>query len=273
MVSAARVQRLQNLSQGKGLDDEFDPRYTFALLFALPIAGVLAQFFYLVKGDLTMAQVRQISRRLHFSDLVTIGWYAIDAFTHLSIELGYLVLALTSTPAKSDTYLGWIWREYGRADSRWAVRDANVISIEFLTVFIGLLCIMQIYGCFFKTAWRHPLQIIICVSELYGGWMTFCPEWVDGSPNLDTSDPILLWIYLVFMNGLWVVIPALLLWDSFARLTDVSDQSKARLDLANLSKSGAPTRKWWQAAAITIILYMVLVPGIIFSAKGVPVEL
>lgn len=46
-------------------------------------------------------------------------------------------------------------------------------------------------------------------------------EWLDGNPNLDGSDFSLLWIYLVFMNGLWVVIPLLLLWDSFARLTQV----------------------------------------------------
>lgn len=49
----------------------------------------------------------------------------------------------------------------------------------------------------------------------------FCTEWVDGSPNLNGSDFNLLWIYLVFMNGLWVVIPLLLLWDSFSRLSQV----------------------------------------------------
>ena len=29
-------------------------------------------------------------------------------------------------------------------------------------------------------------------SELYGGFMTFAPEWLTGSPNLDTSN----WMYL-----------------------------------------------------------------------------
>jgi hypothetical protein len=27
-------------------------------------------------------------------------------------------------------------------------------------------------------------------------WMTFCPEWLTGSPNLDTSNPMYLWLYL-----------------------------------------------------------------------------
>ena len=26
--------------------------------------------------------------------------------------------------------------------------------------------------------------MIVCTAELYGGWMTFCPEWIEGSPNL-----------------------------------------------------------------------------------------
>lgn len=26
--------------------------------------------------------------------------------------------------------------------------------------------------------------------------MTFCPEWLTGSPNLDTSNPLYLWVYL-----------------------------------------------------------------------------
>jgi hypothetical protein len=266
-----RMDRIRNLGKGAP-GDNHDPTIAFILLFSLPICGLLAQAFYIVKGELTMESVRKAYVRLHFHDFLTILWYSIDAMTHLTMELSYLILALTSTAEKSNTLPGWVWREYSRADARWAVRDANVISIEILTMFMGILCVLQIYGTFFKTSWRHPLQMIICVAELYGGWMTFCPEWVDGSPNLNTGDPVLLWIYLVFMNGLWVVIPGLLLWDSYARLCDVCDVAKARLDLEEVRKVGAPTRAYWNVAGITIVLYMVLVPGIIFSANGVPVK-
>lgn len=113
--------------------------------------------------------------RFTFPEWVTLVWFGIDAFTHLSIELGYVCLALTTTAAKSDTYLGHIWREYGRADARWAIRDANVISIEIATVTVGILCLFQIYGVIKRSSWRHVLQVIICVAELYGGWMTFAP--------------------------------------------------------------------------------------------------
>ncbi len=268
----SRINRIRNIGRVKGDSENSNPTLPLILLFALPICGLLCQFYYAYSGKITMENLRKAYSRLHFHDILIVLWYIMDAGTHLSIELGYVILALTCTAEKSDTPLGWLWREYSRADARWAVRDANVISVEILTVVMGILCLFQIYGTFMKTSWRHPLQIIICVSELYGGWMTFCPEWVDGSPNLRTSDPVLLWIYLVFMNGLWVVIPALLLWDSFSRLTDVCDVAKARLDLEDVPKAGAPTKVWWKSAAICIVLYVVLMPAIIFSAKGVPVK-
>lgn len=59
--------------------------------------------------------------------------------------------------------------------------------------------------------------------------VSYFVEWIEGSPNLNGSDFNLLWIYLVFMNGLWVVVPLLLLWDSFARISNVSDDCAAIL--------------------------------------------
>jgi hypothetical protein len=81
-----------------------------------------------------MAKKADLSK-FTFAEWFALVWFCIDAFTHLTIEFGYVCLALTTTARKSDTYLGWIWREYGRADARWAVRDVNVISLEILTVF------------------------------------------------------------------------------------------------------------------------------------------
>ena len=90
---------------------------------------------------------------LSFGDLVTVIWFALDAGTHLTIEAAYLYLALGTTgekstiiiiqminyflriAAKSDSFFGHIWREYGRADSRWAIRDPVIISLELVTVF------------------------------------------------------------------------------------------------------------------------------------------
>lgn len=62
---------------------------------------------------------------------------------------------------------------------------------------------------------RHFVQITLSVCELYGGWMTFCPDWLIGSPHLNTSNGLYLWVYLVFFNGVWVLVPFLLLVQSW----------------------------------------------------------
>ena len=160
--------------------------------------------------------------KLSFSEKLCFIWFVLDAFTHLTIELGYVCLALSKTAEKTDNFLGHIWREYGRADLRWVIRDPTIISVEIATVFVGILCLFQIYAVATRASWRHVLQVIISAAELYGGWITFAPEWIENNPNLNGSSFTLFWIYLVFMNGLWVVIPSLLLWDSISKINAVS---------------------------------------------------
>ena len=47
------------------------------------------------------------------------------------------------------------------------------------------------------------------------GFMTFAPEWLTGSPNLDTSNFMYLWVYLTFFNMLWVFFPLFVLYESY----------------------------------------------------------
>lgn len=48
--------------------------------------------------------------------------------------------------------------------------------------------------------------------------MTFAPEWLTGSPNLDTSNAMFLWVYLFFFNTLWVWIPLWILYEAYSAL-------------------------------------------------------
>jgi len=45
--------------------------------------------------------------------------------------------------------------------------------------------------------------------------MTFCPEWLSGSPNLDTANWLYLWVYITLMNSLWVWIPMWILYNAY----------------------------------------------------------
>lgn len=55
--------------------------------------------------------------------------------------------------------------------------------------------------------------------------MTFCPEWLTGNINLDSSNFMYMWVYLVFFNMLWVFIP---IYAIYVASVDVFDAFKVR---------------------------------------------
>lgn len=207
------------------------------------------------------------ARKLSFLEWVALIWFTLDAFTHLTMEFSYVFFTWFSNGAANSSHpLSFIWREYGKADARWAVYDPTVLSLELLTVFImGPIAIMMVYGIYYRKPWRHVLNIVICTSELYGGAMTFFPEWLArpvANPNL-SDKPIHVWIYLFFMNALWVWVPLILLIDSCILLTRAAAGWK--LD----QREEAPVGKGWHYfIAFTLVLYVILVPAIVGTAKA-----
>ncbi|KAJ2902915.1 emopamil binding protein [Zalerion maritima] len=119
-----------------------------------------------------------------------------------------------------DNPFSQLWMVYARADKRWAGADLTVISLELLTVFAAgpLAC----YICYLISKQDHRAylwMIIVATGELYGGFMTFCPEWLTGNVNLDTSNWMYLWLYLIFFNTLWVFIPLYAIYVSWGEIT------------------------------------------------------
>jgi len=105
---------------------------------------------------------------------------------------------------------------YAKADKRWAEADLTVISLELLTVFgAGPLALWICYGISRRDYRVAFWMIVLATGELYGGFMTFAPEWLSGSQNLDTSNFMFLWVYLVFFNMLWAFLPIYALYISF----------------------------------------------------------
>ncbi|KAI9926415.1 hypothetical protein AWENTII_007019 [Aspergillus wentii] len=175
-------------------------------------------------------------------------WHAYDAMTHIFIEGSFLYECFTSyitIPAglsREPFFLGFkdrlygaaygtgpssrLWQEYAKADHRWATADATVISLELLTVFLGGPA--AIYVCYLlwkssssratassKGSAKAKLWLVapaLATAELYGGFMTFAPEWLTDSAQLETGNPVYMWFYLFFFNTLWVFIPLWVLW-------------------------------------------------------------
>ncbi|KAG9847410.1 ebp domain-containing protein, partial [Aureobasidium melanogenum] len=152
-------------------------------------------------------------------------WHAFDALIHFILEGTFLYncffsfgpTLLTEPLLPANVYfLGragrnygaaygehWhsaLWREYAKADRRWAGTDLTVL-------------VKEKWG----SAWFW--MCVLATGELYGGFMTFVPEWLSGSPNLVTSNWMFKWVYLFFFNTLWVWIPLWILYQGYGVFT------------------------------------------------------
>lgn len=155
-------------------------------------------------------------KKCSVTDRWVLVWLFYDAIVHITLEGPFVYMSLIGTVATADNIFAELWKEYGKADSRWLHSDPTIVSLELLTVVLdGFLALLLIYAIVKDKHYRHFIQITLCVCELYGGWMTFCPDWLIGSPSLNTSNWLYLWVYLFFFNGVWVVVPGLLLWQSW----------------------------------------------------------
>ncbi|KAK6855961.1 emopamil binding protein [Apiospora arundinis] len=205
-------------------------------------------------------------------------WHAFDALIHFILEgsflyhcfFSYMTVSRVRNPLAlaptAHNFLGYtdraygpqaggnnpfaqLWMVYAKADRRWAGADLSVISLELLTVFVaGPLACLICYGIAKKDPRTNIVVIIVATMELYGGFITFCPEWLTMNYNLDASNFMYKWVYLVFFNMLWVFIPIYAIWvaskdinDAFAAKNKTSrgynDTSAVKTKAASSKKS------------------------------------
>lgn len=193
-------------------------------------------------------------------------WHFYDALTHIFIEGSFLYECFFSFatvagihnvepfflnqrdrvygPAYGSGPSSRLWQEYARADRRWAGADLTVVSLELLTVLLGgpaaIYVCYQLYrssnerlasevrGSAKAKLWF--VAIALAIAELYGGFMTFAPEWLTGSSQLATEDPVFLWFYLVFFNTLWVWLPLWVLWEAGKELSSAFVSKEVQID-------------------------------------------
>jgi hypothetical protein len=170
-------------------------------------------------------------------------WHTFSSLTHFVFEGSFLYNCLFSWAPRADihpaivpenwlghtdrsyganwatNWAGALWRVYAQADARWGVADANVVSIELLTVLgAGPLAAYVAYLLAKGNGRVSFWMTVLAVGELYGGFMTFAPEWLTGSQNLDTSNWMYTWVYLFFFNTLWVWFPLYAMWVAYCDL-------------------------------------------------------
>ncbi|KAI0725633.1 Emopamil-binding protein [Fomitopsis betulina] len=163
---------------------------------------------------------KYLPRNASWQDRFTWIWLAFDAMIHFTFEGSFLWLSTFGRQVNtSEGPFAELWKEYARADARWGFSDPTVVSLEILTVLgAGPLCCYILSRLARNDPARHYWLIVLSTAELYGGWMTFCPEWLTGSQYLNTNNVLHFWVYLVFMNVIWVVVPIWLMVDSYGHI-------------------------------------------------------
>jgi hypothetical protein len=89
------------------------------------------------------------------------------------------------------------------------------------------------FSAFVGVASITTLSILADIRTLLG-FITFCPEWLVGNINLDTSNFMYKWVFLVFFNTIWVWLP---LYAIYVACTDIFDAFKVRAAATGTKKT------------------------------------
>jgi hypothetical protein len=143
-------------------------------------------------------------------------WFAVTFTTHLTWELGWLVLhQRIATSANSPWAYPW-WMYIDGGDARYAHPSSTLLVQEFLSVvngivgFTGLALWWRSKG---RSATATLLLMATAVVHIYSTAIYFGTELIRHYPNVDTSSFVDFWIKFWLLNGLWLVMPfAVFVW-------------------------------------------------------------
>ncbi|KAI3880374.1 hypothetical protein MKX03_031849 [Papaver bracteatum] len=157
-------------------------------------------------------------------------WWAFTGLTHIILE-GYFVFSPEFYKDKTGFYLAEVWKEYSKGDSRYAARDAGVVTIEGITaVFEGPTSLLVVYAIAKTKSYSDLLQISISLGQIYGTVAYYVMSFLQGD-NFAFSRFYYYWYY-VLANSFWLWIPTLIVIRSWKKIC-----------AAVASHSQAPTHK------------------------------
>ncbi|HXV35782.1 MAG TPA: emopamil-binding family protein [Myxococcota bacterium] len=155
-------------------------------------------------------------------------WFGVAFTTHLTWELGWLVLreAILAAPDAIWSYPWWAYIDGG--DARYAHENAQLIAIESLTALVGALGFCAL-GLWRRSRGRSPTATLMlmatAVAHLYGTSLYFASEAIDGFPNVDTSSFVDFALKFWALNGLWLAMPcAVLCWGRQTLLAQLANR-------------------------------------------------
>jgi len=183
---------------------------TMQVLLTIFVAMILT----IVGG--TKLWVDKVHPNLPGKEKAAIWWFVISGAIHLCFE-GYFSVNHTRMAPAQDLF-GQLWKEYALSDSRYLTSDPFVLCMETVTAFTwGPMCFFIAYFITTSNPLRHPLQIIVCVGQMYGLVLYYATAMFDhyyNSAAYSRPEFLYFWVYFFAVNFIWMVIPGLLLVSS-----------------------------------------------------------
>lgn len=158
-------------------------------------------------------------RHTHLSgkERIMACWFMVTGVIHFVIE-GWVVAKADFYQDKSGNYLSDTWKEYSKADSRYASRDSFIIAMEAITAFLwGPLCPLLVWGILASKPWRYTLMVVVSVGQLYGDVLYFGTCYLEGFVH-SRPEPLYFWFYFVIINSIWIVVPFLCIVHAWNRI-------------------------------------------------------
>ncbi|BDD57258.1 hypothetical protein MPDQ_002924 [Monascus purpureus] len=183
-----------------------------------------------------LAAVSYTRPALSKADRLAILWFFISGSLHCFFE-GYFVLNHGHMASAQDIF-GQLWKEYALSDSRYLTSDTLVLCMETMTTLVwGPLCFSVAYLIFVEHSLRYPIQIIVCLSHLYGDTLYYATSLFDHYVNgvsYCRPEAYYFWVYYFLMNFIWIVVPMYYLYTG---VTTISGIIQSQREIASRQKS------------------------------------
>ncbi|KAL2855970.1 Emopamil-binding protein [Aspergillus pseudoustus] len=191
------------------------PNYVPNEWSTLALVSTFAAACIVVLG-VTSSFATKTNPRISKSELSKVFWFALCGSIHSILE-GYYARNFATLPGE-QTLLAQLWKEYSMSDSRYLTNNSFVMCMEVITaVCWGPASFILAYFIVTENAFRHPLQIIISLGQLYGDVLyygTCAFEFLVYGLEFSRPENYYFYGYFVFLNAFWIVIPTLLVVDS-----------------------------------------------------------
>ncbi|XP_028774072.1 probable 3-beta-hydroxysteroid-Delta(8),Delta(7)-isomerase [Neltuma alba] len=179
---------------------------------------LVVSFIWLLSGRL---------RKLTKIDRVLMCWWAFTGLTHIILE-GYFVFSPEFYKDKTANYLAEVWKEYSKGDSRYAGRDAGIVTVEGITAVLeGPASLLVVYAIASGKSYSYILQFAVCLGQLYGTAVYYTTAILEGDKF--SANTFYYYAYYIGANFSWIVIPSLIsirCWRKICTAIQTQSQTK-----------------------------------------------